>query len=252
MSPGFYQKHWDVVGLDVCEKVRSMLMSGHILRKINYTHVTLIPKVKEAKLMTQLRPISLCNVLYKIVAKVLTNRLKSILPDVISPTQSAFVPGRLISDNYLVAAEVAHYMHKRASGSKGLMAVKLDISKAYDRVEWNFVEAVMRRLGFSDRWTSMAMRCVTTVSYSFKLNGEPVGYMQPERGLRQGDPLSPYLFVMCAEGLSTLLSRAELVGDLQGIKVCRAAPSIHHLFFADDSFSLPEALLVTANTSSRC
>ena len=85
--------------------------------------------------------------------------MKSILPHVISPTQSAFVPGRLISDNYLVAAEVAHYMHKRASGSKGLMAVKLDISKAYDRVEWKFLEAVMHRLGFSDRWISMVMLC---------------------------------------------------------------------------------------------
>ena len=92
----------------------------------------------------------------------------------------------------------------------------------------------------------MVMMCVTTVSYSFKLNGEPVGYVQPERGLRQGDPLSPYLFVMCAEGLSALLSRAELMGDLQGIKVCRAAPSIHHLFFADDSF------LFARGTISEC
>ena len=180
------------------------------------------------------------------MAKVLTNRLKSILPDVISPTQSAFVPGRLISDNYLVAAEVAHYMYKWASGSKGLIAVKLDIRKAYDRVEWNFLEAVMHRLGFSDRWISIVMMCVTTVSYSFKLNGEPMGYMQPERGLRQGDPLSPYLFVMCAKGLSALLSRAEHMGDLQGIKVCRATPSIHHLFFADDSF------LFARGTISEC
>ena len=186
----------------------------HILRKINYTHVTLIPKVKDATLMTQLRPISLCNVLYKIVAKVLTNRLKTILPRVISPTQSAFVPGRLISDNYLVAAEVAHYMHKRSSRANGLMAVKLDISKAYDRVEWKFLEAMMLRMGFSDRWIRTVMLCITTVTYSFKLNGAPVGYMCLERGIRQGDPLSPYLFVMCAVGLSALLTKAEVDGDL--------------------------------------
>lgn len=119
----------------VCNGIRSMLVSGQILWKINYTHVTLIPKVKDATRMTQLRPISLYNVLYKIVAKVLTNKLKLILPRVISPTQSAFIPGRLISDNYLVAAEVAHYMRKWSSGSNGLMVLKLDISKAYNRVE---------------------------------------------------------------------------------------------------------------------
>ncbi|KAM2212132.1 hypothetical protein COP1_022336 [Malus domestica] len=129
ISPGFYQKHWGVVCKDVYNEVQSMLLSGHILRKINYTHVTLIPKVKDATMMTQLRSISLCNVLYKIVAKVLTNRLKLILPYVISPTQSAFVPRCLILDNYWVAAEVAHYMHKRSSGSNGLMALKVDISK---------------------------------------------------------------------------------------------------------------------------
>lgn len=112
-----------------------MVLSGQILRKINYTHVTLIPKVKEVMKMSQLRPISLCNVIYKIMAKVLTNRLKSVLPLIISPTQSAFIPGRLISDNYLVAAEVAHYMHKRSSGMNGFMALKLDVSKAYDRLE---------------------------------------------------------------------------------------------------------------------
>ena len=131
MSPGFYQKHWGVVGFDVCNRVRNMLISGHFLRKINYTHVTLIPKVKEVMKMMQLRPISLCNVIHKIVAKVLTNRLKAILPSIIAPTQSAFIPGRLISDNYLITVEVAHYMHKRSSGSKGLMALKLDISKAW-------------------------------------------------------------------------------------------------------------------------
>ena len=235
-----------MVDSDVCHGVRSMLVAGHILRKINYTHVTLIPKVKDATLMTQLRPISLCNVLYKIVAKVLTNRLKTILPRVISPTQSDFVPGRLIFYNYLVAAEVTHYMHKRSSGSNGLMALKLDISKAYDRVEWKFLEAMMNHMGFYDRWIRTVMLCITTMTYSFKLNEDPVGYVCHERGIRQGGPLSPYLFVMCAEGLSTLLTKSELDGDLQGIKVCRVAPSIHHLFFADDSF------LFARGTLSEC
>ncbi|KAB2610032.1 hypothetical protein D8674_021305 [Pyrus ussuriensis x Pyrus communis] len=105
-----------------------------------------------------------------------TNRLKLILPRIISPTQSAFIPGRLISDNYLVAAEVTHYMHKRALGMHRLMALKLDISKVYDRVEWKFLEAMMGRLGFSPNWIHMIMLCVSTLTYSCKLNGEPMGY----------------------------------------------------------------------------
>ena len=120
MSPGFYQKHWKTVGQDVCDGVRHVLMSGHLLRKINYTHVTLIPKKSDPTEMTHLRPISLCNVIYKICSKVLTNRLKAIFPDIISPSQSAFIPGRLISDNCMVASEIAHYMHWKNNGWKVL------------------------------------------------------------------------------------------------------------------------------------
>ena len=147
-----------------------------------------------------------------------------------------FVPRRLISDNYLVDAEVAHYIHKGSSGSNGFMVLKLEISKAYDRVELKFLEAMMHRMGFYNRRIRMVMLCITMVTYSFKLNGDPIGYVHPKRGIRQGDLLSPYLFVMSAEGLSALLTKAELDGDFQGTKVCRATPSIHHLFFADDSF----------------
>lgn len=179
------------MGPDVCKGIRGMVALGHILRKINYTHVTLIPKVKEATKMTQLRPISLCNVLYKIMAKVLANRLKVILPQIILPAQIAFIRERLISDNYLAVAEVAHYMHKRSSGLNGLMALKLDISKVYDRLEWKFLKAIMERMGFSQSWIHTIMLCVSTVTFSFKLNSEPVGYVHLGRGVRQGDPISP-------------------------------------------------------------
>ncbi|KAM1467081.1 hypothetical protein ACFX2I_032224 [Malus domestica] len=129
---------------------------------------------------------------------------------VISLAQSAFVPGCLISDNYLVAIEVAHYMHKRSSGFNGVMALKLNMSKACDWVEWKFLEAMMQRLGFAERWIHMVMLCVSTVTYSFKLNGDPVGYVHPEKGIKQGDPLFPFLLVLCAEGT---------IGECQVIKL---------------------------------
>ena len=169
------------------------------------------------------------------MSKVLANRLKKILPVVISEAQSAFVPGRLISDNVLVAFETMHTIDQRRKGKEGLMAIKLDMSKAYDRVEWSYLEAIMRRMGFQDRWISLMMMCVSTVTYSVLINGEPRGTIIPTRGLRQGDPISPYLFLLCAEGLSAMIKRKERIGGLRGISVRRGAPSISHLFFADDS-----------------
>ena len=165
------------------------------------------------------------------MSKVLANRLKRVLPDVVSEAQSAFVPGRKITDNVLVAFEVMHCINQRRKGKEGLMAIKLDMSKAYDRVEWSFLEAMMRRIGFKDRWISLMMMCVTTVSYSVLINREPKGKITPTRGLRQGDPISPYLFLLCAEGLSAMLRRDESGENLRGISVCRGAPRVSHLLF---------------------
>ncbi len=135
MNALFYQKFWHIIGNDVTSAILDFLQSGQMLKSINYTHIALIPKILAPDSMTHFRPISLCNVLYKIISKVLANRLKPILNHVISGSQSAFVPGRLITDNILVAFEALHYLKTKRKGRSTHMAVKLDMSKAYDRVE---------------------------------------------------------------------------------------------------------------------
>ena len=139
MNALFYQKFWHVVGDNVVFVVLDYLNYGVMLPDINHTNIVLIPKVKNPEKMFDFQLISLCNVSYKIISKVLANRLKQILLAIISPIQSAFVPGRLITYNILVAYETLHTMHSRKKGKKGLLALKLDISKVYDWVEWTLL-----------------------------------------------------------------------------------------------------------------
>jgi hypothetical protein len=231
----FYLQHWETVGPEVCAAVIHFFNSNHMSIEMNKTHIALIPKNSNPSNVTHFRPISLCNVIYKIISKVLANRMKAVLPHVISPNQSAFIPGRLITDNILAAYETLHTMHTSMWSRVGFMGIKLDMSKAYDRVEWGFLEEVMKKMGFPERWIAWVMECVRSVSYSILVNGQPVGNIKPRRGLRQGDPISPYLFLMCAEALSSMLSQAENNGVITGVPTSKRGPKITHLFFADDS-----------------
>ncbi|OMO90520.1 reverse transcriptase [Corchorus capsularis] len=144
-------------------------------------------------------------------------------------------PEKSPSPDVLWWLETVHHLKNKRSGGKRHMALKLDLSKAYDRVEWAFLEGVMRSLGFSARWISRIMTCVRAVSYSVLVNGVPTDKFAPSRGIRQEDPLSPYLFLFCMEGLSCLLQHAERSREIQGVSVARYAPRVSHLFFADDS-----------------
>ncbi|XP_074303812.1 uncharacterized protein LOC141638307 [Silene latifolia] len=171
---------------------------------------------------------------YKLVSKVLANRLKVFLGEIVSENQSAFTPGRLITDNILVAFEIFHHMKNTRTGDEHL-ALKLDMTKAYDRIEWVFLERVLRRMGFDKGWTDNLMKCVSTVMFTIWVNGKITEDFKPSRGLRQGDPLSPYLFILCAEVLSGLVRKAMEDGAIRGVRIAAGAPMVTHLLFADDS-----------------
>ena len=159
----------------------------------------------------------------------LANRLKIVLPNCISDNQSAFVPGRSILDNVMVTIEVLHFMKAKTRGEDMYVSLKLDISKAYDRLNWNYLRAVMNKMSFHNRWIHWTSMCVESLDYYVLVYSTQVGPIIPGRGLRQGDHLSPYLFIICAEGLSSLIRDAETRVVLTGTKVCRQAPLVSYL-----------------------
>ncbi|XP_056855145.1 uncharacterized protein LOC130504548 [Raphanus sativus] len=243
MTGHFFQKFWNITGQQVTKEVRNFFESGQLPMDWNFTELCLLPKVLNPNQMKDLRPISLCSVVYKIVSKVMCDRLKTILPHIISPAQGAFVGGRLISDNLLIAHEMVHGLRTNPMCKSDFIAIKTDMSKAYDRVEWNFLEALFSKLGFHSTWIAWIMSCVRSVSYSVLLNGQAYGHITPQRGIRQGDPLSPFLFILCAEALIHTMNQGEQNGRITCMKIASNCPSVQHLLFADDSFFLCRATL---------
>ena len=183
----FFQRYWEVVKDDVVAAVQGFFRDGYLPPGVNDTAIVLIPKGSDSVELKDFRPISLCNVIYKVISKCLVNRLRPILDSIISLEQSAFVPGRLITDNALIAFECIHAI-QRGSG-KNFCAYKLDLSKAYDRVDWGFLKRLLEKLGFQSQWVQWIMTCVLTIRYSVRFNGVPSHSFSPSRGLRQGDPL---------------------------------------------------------------
>ncbi|KAA3482842.1 reverse transcriptase [Gossypium australe] len=182
----FYQKCWSIIGEEVSFYCLNILNEGMDLNPINKTNIVLIPKIANPLNITQFIPISLCNMLYKLIAKVIANSLRIVITKCIDSAQRAFVPGRLIFDNVLLAYELLHTLKHKRVGKKGFMAVKLDMSKAYDRVEWSFVKEIMKKMGFDSDWVDSLMKCVNIVSYSVVFNDYTGHTFIPSRGLRRG------------------------------------------------------------------
>jgi hypothetical protein len=226
----FYKHYWSIVEFDVVNAVTSFFTHGHMLKAMNHTFLALIPKSNAASTVHHFQPISLCNVIYKIISKILANRLKQMLPKLISPRQAGFVPGRLIQDNSIIAHELFHSMKKKKKkGNGGYIALKIDMEKAFDKLEWSFLIEVLKCFGFSKKWVRWISQCI-----SILLNGGSYGFFHPQRGLRQGNPLSPFLFIMATEVLSRLLLRAENASHIHSIKAARGCPPSTCLMFAND------------------
>lgn len=198
---GFFQKFWGIVGGAVTSACLQWLNECKLPEGVNDIVIVLIPKKQQPTYMVKHRPISLCNIMYKIVSKVFTNRLKYILPELVSENQTAFIPGRLITDNVIIAYEIAYHMRQKWTGVDSVAALKIDISKAYDKVEWTYLKKMLRALGFAKKWINLVMEFVTTVRFNVLFENEMLGLIMLERGLRQGDPLSPYFVYFVSRGL---------------------------------------------------
>ncbi|KAL0453206.1 UNVERIFIED_CONTAM: hypothetical protein Slati_1298700 [Sesamum latifolium] len=222
---GFRLSTWAVVGEDFCQAIMEFFANGRLLKQVNATLITLIPKVQLPTKVGDFRLISHCNVIYKVITKIMVKRMRLVLDKLIDNSQNAFVPDRSISDNVLLAQELlSGYNQKRLPLR---CTIKVDLQKAYpDMVDWDYLLIVLRLFQFPNMFVLWVEQCISSASFSINLNGSIHGFFSSMRGLRQGDPMSSYLFVLVMESLHLLLkSKADLYsvnvlhGALQEFKV---------------------------------
>ena len=237
---GFFQRFWLVVGKSVMEEIKLIFSEKRVPAYLNSTHIALIPKIQGPETLGNYRPISLCNTVYKVLTKIIVARLRPFLGKLISPLQSAFVPGKKGIDNVIIAQELIHSLSKK-KGKVGYMAIKIDLEKAYDKIEWSFVREMLVRANFPTDLRDIIMSCVSTVSTSILFNGETLDPIYPSRGIRQRDPLSPYLFILCMDFLGQLIEEKCNAKLWHPVKASQSGPAFSHLFFADDLLPFAKA-----------
>ncbi|KAK3229959.1 hypothetical protein Dsin_001840 [Dipteronia sinensis] len=246
----FIKKTWDIVGEDVINAIQKFFRYGHLLKELNATILALVPKVPNPSKMKDFRPISCCNTLYKIIAKIIANRIKPCLPHIISPSQSAFVAGRSIGDNILLAQELMRNYHKDIGSAR--LTLKVDLMKAFDMVDWGFLLETFTAFHFAPKIITWIKACLTTPKFSISFNGELAGFFSGKMGLWQGDLMSPYLFVIAMKVLSKILTKR--IADSPSFKFHWKCDKIKlsHLCFADGLIMLchgsPSSVLVLKAT----
>ena len=199
-SAGFFVECWDTVNMDVINAVQVFFKGDELPRGWKATFLALIPKKDDPESFSEFRPISLCNVCYKFIAKIMANRLGTILPKLVSPEQGAFVSGRLIHENVALTQELVQSLDGGLQG--GNVILNIDMDKAYDRLNWDFLFAVLQKFGFSMSWVDLIKKCVKDNYFSVLIDGSSSEFFISSRGLRQGDPISPALYVLAEEVLS--------------------------------------------------
>ena len=237
----FIHKCWRVVEADVMAVFKHFHKYSVFEKSLNASFLTLIPKISSAVNIKDFRPISLVGSIYKLLSKVLANRLRVVLDSLISETQNSFVGGRQILDSVLIANEC---LDSRLKCHSPGVVCKLDIEKALDHVNWDALLYLLNRMGFGLKWREWIKACISTVRFSVLVNGSPTGFFGSSRGLRQGDPLSPLLFLLTMEVLSRILKKIEDSGLLRGFQggpVNSIEVHISHLLFADDTILFYDA-----------
>lgn len=216
------RKHWPWVGTSVVEVINNFFQTGHLPTKLNATTIIYIPKKNNPVSVADFWPISLCNVIYKVIVSVIMSRLRPFMSDIISPFQNAFVPKRNISDSTLLAHEILHTMHKKR-GKGGALAMNFDLEKAYDKLEWGFLKQEHK---LPPRWVELIMECVyNSVTYVL-INGKLSAPIHMTRGLRQGDPLSPYLFIIAMDYFIRAVWEASHAKKFLPLSASRSGPPI--------------------------
>lgn len=245
----FFLSSWDIVGPDFLKAVHFFFSASRLTKGINSTALALIPKCPNPSSMADFRPISCCNTIYKCIAKIISNRLKEVLPHIIDTAQSAFVKGRSISDNILIAQELFQGYTRTTGPSR--CALKIDLRKAFDTVRWDFLFDTLKAFQFPAIFIEWIKACTTSAVFSIKLNGTLAGFFGSSRGLRQGDPLSPFLFVIVMEMLSLHLNKATSATEFTyhwKTEACK----LTHLLFADDILIFSHASLPSIAIVNSC